>query len=66
MSDLYMDFTNENPDYAPKSKLTISRTRFNKWLASYSSYKDTLSISTGRDMIGKWIYFEPKKINDGV
>ena len=66
MSDLYLDFTNENPDYAPKSKLTISRTRFNKWLSSYASYKVNLKTTTGRDMIGKWIHFESKKVGDGI
>jgi len=66
MSDLYNDFINEYPDYAPKSKFTISRTKFNKWLNSYAIYKDTLKISIGRDMIGKWIHFENKKYEDGI
>jgi len=66
MSDLYNDFINEYPDYAPKSKFTISRTKFNKWLNSYAIYKDTLKVSIGRDMIGKWIHFENKKYEDGI
>ena len=37
--ELYFDFTNEYPDYGPKSKMTISRTKFYKWLDSYCVYK---------------------------
>jgi hypothetical protein len=32
MQDLYFDFIGEYPDYGPKAKMTISRTRFYKWL----------------------------------
>ena len=64
VNDLYLDFTNEYPDFAPKSKMTISRIRFNKWIASYSQFKyDCLSLE-GRDKIGKWVQFVNKSYYD--
>ena len=36
---LYYDFIEEYPDFGPKAKMTISRIRFYKWLASYALYK---------------------------
>ncbi len=56
-NDLYMDFVNEYPDYGPKAKMTVSRIRFGKWLASYSVYKYDCNPLEGKDMIGKWIKF---------
>jgi hypothetical protein len=32
---VYLDFIQEYPDYAPKAKMTISRTKFYKWLVAY-------------------------------
>jgi hypothetical protein len=32
--DLYFDFVQEYPDYGPKAKMTISRTKFYQWLVS--------------------------------
>ena len=65
MSDLYLDFTSENnvPAYG---KDAISRSKFNKWLLSYASYKSHLELTTARDMIGKWMSLTPKKIGDGI
>jgi succinate dehydrogenase flavin-adding protein (antitoxin of CptAB toxin-antitoxin module) len=60
-NDLYFDFIEEYPDYGPKSKLTISRTRFYKWLISYSVFKEGLIPEEGRDMTGRWIIFRKKK-----
>lgn len=56
-NDLYMDFVNEYPDYGPKAKMTVSRIRFGKWLASYSVYKYDCNPLEGKDMMGKWIKF---------
>ena len=56
-NDLYLDFIEENPDFAPKSKMTISRNRFNKWLQSYSQFKHGCLAIEGRDNIGRWIEF---------
>ena len=55
VNDLYIDFTNEYPDYAPKSRMAVSRVRFGKWLTSYSHYKNECAPLDGRDMVGKWI-----------
>ena len=57
INDLYIDFTNEYPDYASKSRMAVSRVRFGKWLTSYAHYKYGCDPLEGRDMIGKWIEF---------
>lgn len=54
-NDLYNDFVNEYPDYGPKSKMTISRTKFYKWLISYGLFKYGVAPEEGRDMMGRWI-----------
>ncbi len=54
-NDLYNDFVNEYPDYGPKSKMTISRTKFYKWLISYGMFKYGVAPEEGRDMLGRWI-----------
>jgi len=36
--DLYFDFVQEYPDYGPKAKMTISRTKFYQWLVAYSLF----------------------------
>jgi len=59
-NDLYMDFTNEYPDYAPKSRMAVSRVRFGKWLVSYSQYSFQCNPLEGKDMLGKWIEFVDK------
>ncbi len=41
-----------NPDY--RAKLTISRQLFNKWIATFISFKD-YEFAEGRDAGGKWI-----------
>jgi hypothetical protein len=56
-NDLYFVFTEDYPDYGPKSKMTISRQKFNKWLVSYSQYKYKCQPLEGRDQGGKWIEF---------
>ena len=64
-NDLYLDFIEENPDFAPKSKMTISRNRFNKWLQSYSEFKFECKALEGRDMIGRWVEFVNKSYYEG-
>jgi len=54
-NDLYNDFVNEYPDYGPKSKMTISRTKFYKWLIAYGMFKYGVAPEEGRDMMGRWI-----------
>lgn len=58
--DLYMDFINEFPDYAPKAKMTISRTKFYKWLYSYAVFKEGVAPEEGRDVHGRWIIFRTR------
>ena len=60
-NDLYMDFVEENPDFAPKSKMTVSRTKFNKWLLAFSDYKFECAPEEGRDGPGKWLIFRNKQ-----
>lgn len=58
MQDLYFDFIGEYPDYGPKAKMTISRTRFYKWLISYGTYITNKQPKEGRDMNGRWFLME--------
>ncbi len=55
LNEMYFDFVNEYPDYAPKSKMTISRQRFYKWIHAYCVFKTGIKPFEGRDMTGKWI-----------
>ena len=59
-NDLYLDFIEENPDRGPRAKMTISRTRFYKWLTSYAIYQYNTAPEEGRDNIGKWVKFVNK------
>tara|TARA_R100000655_G_scaffold42527_2_gene78545 strand:- start:9098 stop:11476 length:2379 start_codon:yes stop_codon:yes gene_type:complete len=52
---LYGEFTTEYPDYAPKSKMSISRTKFYKWLYAYALFKTNKTPEEGRDLQGRWI-----------
>jgi len=52
---LYYDFIEENPDFGPKAKMTISRTKFYKWLVSYCLYKEGVAPEEGRDPQGRWM-----------
>lgn len=59
--DLYVDFIQDNPDYAARSKMTISRTTFYKWLNSYGVYMTGVQPIEGRSAAGHWIKFIEKK-----
>jgi len=54
-NELYFDFIDEYPDYGPKSKMTISRQVFYKWLHSYAEYLTGQPPIEGKDMTGRWI-----------
>ena len=61
-----MDFIQDNPDFAPKAKRTISRTEFYRWLKSFAVFKTDIIPDEGRDLNGRWIIFltnktKPKK-----
>ena len=55
LQSTYLDFIEQYPDYAPKAKLTISRIRFNKWMAAYAVFLSGVSPQEGRDMSGRWM-----------
>tara|TARA_R100000781_G_scaffold24008_3_gene17744 strand:+ start:11692 stop:14103 length:2412 start_codon:yes stop_codon:yes gene_type:complete len=60
-NDLYIDFVEENPDRSIRGKMTISRTRFYKWLISYGIFQYGIAPDEGRDNSGKWIKFVSKQ-----
>ncbi len=62
-NELYFSFIEDNPDYAPKSKFTISRNKFYKWLDSYARYLSGFVLD-GRDNQGKWIEFQETEKED--
>jgi hypothetical protein len=62
--DLYYEFISEYPDYGPKAKMTISRTKFYKWLISYGIFKENSVPEEGRDLTGRWIIIHKKKEQD--
>ena len=55
LNEIYFNFIDEYPDFAPKAKMTISRTRFYKWVNSYAIFKEGVPPIAGKDMHGKWI-----------
>jgi len=56
--DLYVDFIQDNPDFAPKAKMTVSRIKFYQWLNAYGVYKTSHPPLEGRDTSGRWIMYE--------
>ena len=58
--ELYYEFIQEYPDYAPKAKMTISRTRFYKWLTAYAMYMTGVAPEEGRDPSGRWLRIRSK------
>jgi len=61
--DLHSDFIADNPDFAPKAKMTISRTTFYKWLVSFGEFKKGVKVIEGRTSLGRWIIFSTKNDN---
>jgi hypothetical protein len=59
---LYLDFIEEYPDYGPKAKMTISRTKFYKWLVAYAMFKEGVAPEEGRDAHGRWLRIKKKQI----
>jgi hypothetical protein len=62
-NDLYYNFIEEHPDYGPRGRMSISRTRFYKWLVSYALFKEGVQPEEGRDHLGRWIIIKKKPIN---
>ena len=54
-NDLYFNFIEEYPDYSPRGRMSISRTRFYRWLISYAMFKENVMPEEGRDQQGRWI-----------
>jgi SOS response regulatory protein OraA/RecX len=65
-NEMYFDFINEYPDYGPKSKFTISRQKFYKWLHDYCLYKTGKEPTEGRDMTGRWIELQSEDDEESV
>ena len=68
LSVCYQNFIEEYPDYGPKSKETISRIKFNKWMYAYGSYVSSVKVEEGRDSSGKYIIIksEPKPTQNNL
>ena len=60
-NELYYNFIEEYPDYSPRGRMSISRTRFYKWLVSYAIYKENTMPEEGRDHLGRWIIIKKKQ-----
>jgi len=58
--DLYFDFIQEFPDYAPRCKNAVSRIQFYEWLNVYSRMLLGSEAENGRDHRGKWMQWQSK------
>jgi len=65
-NELYDSFIDEYPDYGPRAKMSISRTRFYKWLESYAMYLTGQMPEDGRDQNGRWMIMHTKDNADGL
>ena len=59
-NELYANFVDEYPDYGPRGRMTVSRTKFYKWLISFSIYKVGVMPQEDRDQQGRWIIIKSK------
>lgn len=60
-NELYSNFVDEYPDYGPRGRMSISRTKFYKWLISYANYKEGTVPEEDRDQQGRWIIIKSKR-----
>jgi len=60
MQDLYNEFVEEYPDYGPRSKYTVSRKKFYKWVYDYCKYLTGFAPEEGRNDAGKTIRIRHK------
>lgn len=63
-NELYSNFVDEYPDYGPRGRMSISRTKFYKWLISYANYKEGTVPEEDRDQQGRWIIIKSKKASN--
>jgi len=59
-NELYANFVDEYPDYGPRGRMSISRTKFYKWLIAYGIYKEGVMPQEDRDQQGRWIIIKSK------
>ena len=59
-NELYANFVDEYPDYGPRGRMSVSRTKFYKWLISYGIYKEGVMPEEDRDQQGRWIIIKSK------
>ena len=63
-NELYSDFVDNYPDYGPRSRMTVSRQKFAKWVYSYAVFKSSSMPEEGRDMAGKWLIIKRKEVKN--
>ena len=61
--ELYGDFIEDNPDFGPKAKMTISRQLFYKWLVYFGNYKK-FKVLEGRSGLGRWIMYQDENYEE--
>ena len=54
-NELYEDFIHEYPDYGPRARYSVTRTKFYKWLVAYCLFREGIAPEEGRDSVGRWI-----------
>jgi len=59
-NELYSNFVDEYPDYGPRGRMSVSRTKFYKWLIAYGIYKVGSMPQEDRDQQGRWIIIKSK------
>ena len=64
-NELYANFVDEYPDYGPRGRMSVSRTKFYKWLIAYGIYKEGVMPQEDRDQQGRWIIIKSKN-NEGL
>lgn len=65
-NELYSNFIDEYPDYGPRGRMSVSRTKFYKWLIAYGIYKEGVMPQEDRDQQGRWIIIKSKNNNEGL
>lgn len=58
--DLYNDFIKEYPDFGPRAKMSISHTKFYRWLRIFNVFQTGEKPVEGRDSEGRYIIFKTK------
>jgi hypothetical protein len=65
-NELYSNFVDEYPDYGPRGRMSVSRTKFYKWLMAYGIYKEGVMPQEDRDQQGRWIIIKSKNNTEGL